>query len=52
MKSSGRTLRTTVRTSLGMNTGRVVGDSRPILTRNNPMLKSKMIVFKEINVVK
>ena len=48
----GTTLRTTVRTSLRMNRGRVVGDSRHIKTRNNPILKSEITVFKVIKVVK
>ena len=52
MKSKECTLRTTVHMALRMNIGRVVGDSRPIKTRNNPILKSKITVFTQIKVVK
>ena len=52
MKSKGRTARTTASRTVCMNIGRVVGDSRHIKTRNNPILKSKMTVFIELKVVK
>ena len=41
MQSKGLTALTTASCTVGMNTGRVVGDSRPIKTRNSPILKSK-----------
>ena len=37
---------------VSMNTGRFVRESLQHKTRNNPILKSKMIVYKEIKVVK
>ena len=45
MKSKGRTARTTASRTVCMNTGRVVGESRLIKTRNNPILKSKIRAF-------
>ena len=51
-KSKGRTARTTASRKVRMNTGRVVGDSRPLKTRSNPILKSKIIPFIELKVVK
>ena len=43
-----RTVRTTVHTSVSMNTGRVIGISRHIKTRNNPRLIVKIMVFQGI----
>ena len=45
MQSKGRTARTTVSRTVLMNTGRVVGESLPIKTRNSPILKSKIRLF-------
>ena len=45
MQSKGRTARTTASRTVLINKGRVVGDSRPIKTRNSPILKSKICVF-------
>ena len=50
MKRKGRTARTTSSTTVHMNTGGFVRESHK--TRNNPILNSKMIVFKDIKVVK
>ena len=52
MESKGRTARTTASRTVSMDTERVVGDSQAIKTRNNPVLKSKIIVFIELKVVK
>ena len=52
MKSKGRTARTTASRTVSMNTRRVVGDSRPLKTRNNPVLKSKITAFIELKLVK
>ena len=52
MQSKGRTARTTASRTVRRNTGRVVGDSRRIKTRNNPILKSKIIAFIDLKVVK
>ena len=52
MKRKGRTARMTASTTVRMNTGGFVRESRQHKTRNNPILKSKVIVFKEIKVVK
>ena len=45
MKFKGCATRTTASYTVCMNTGRVVGESRPIKTRNNPILKLKISVF-------
>ena len=47
-KSKGITASRTV----CMNTERVVGDRWPLKTRNNPILKSKIITFIDLKVVK
>ena len=52
IQSKGRTARMTASRTVRMNKWRVVGDSRPLKTRNNPILKSKIIVFIELKVVK
>ena len=44
--------RTTSSTTACMNTGSFVRESRHYKTRNNPILNSKMIIFKDIKVVK
>ena len=41
IKSKGRTGHATACCTVCMNTGRVIGDSRPKKTRNNPILNRK-----------
>ena len=48
----GHTAHTTTSATVRMNTGGFVRESLRHKTRNNPILNSKMIVFKEIKVVK
>ena len=48
----GSMTRTTASKTMCMNTGRVFSVSRQHNTRNNPILKSKITVFKGIKVVK
>ena len=51
-KSKGITARITASRTVCMNTERVVGDRWPLKTRNNPILKSKIITFIDLKVVK
>ena len=48
MNSKGRRARTTARTTVRMNTGRVVGDQSVRKPRNNPCLMMKIMVFSDI----
>ena len=52
MMSKVHTVGTTARAAVRTNTARFVRGSQHHKTRNNPILKSKIVVFTRIKVVK